>query len=84
MGRQGVCRTSLVPYRVSLSSPKSADQVGHIPIKDSLALILASFLTGVHRITSITRLITVYHCLTGGGCCVTGKVPVGFWGLDKL
>jgi hypothetical protein len=53
-----------------------------------LPLIKASFLTGVQRITSISRRITLckLRCsavVTGYVRRLIGGVRVSFWGLDK-
>lgn len=46
-----------------------------------MALIYASFLTGVHPITRVARRITI--CELPCSLVVTGGVRVGFLGVDK-
>ncbi len=79
--------------RSPLSSSEPPDLSGHLTIKGGFAFIQASLLTGVHRITHVTRPITDFELRyslapTGGIHPVTGGVPVGSWaslsGLQPL
>jgi hypothetical protein len=82
--REKVRGVSMPPcHLVSISflsqTPRSARSLHS---SSGLPLIQASFLTGVQRITSISRRVTICDLccsfvVTGGIHCLTGRVPVG-------